>query len=394
MQAPSGYDRVFFFGAGASKALGVPTTDEILPAILKALSRETLFDAKGRSREENRRARDELRSGLKKAFDLPAPTATEPPPVTDLFSLLDHVTIGRQSLATDLTPEDLTRLRQLLERATLWVLANASKREQDVARLAVRFYRQVVSAGPGTSCFITTNYDRNIENALLKALPDIVSRIDHGARWWRPDVDVMVGRPNSPAVGLFKLHGSVTWLVCPLCDRLYVRPDMSVYTVAYWDEKKDDNRCHCLCAPLRSVVAAPSLVAVPLGGNLNLIWSAALDALRHASQWVFVGYSLPNEDIAIRSMLLRAYRRKRRPEVHVVLKDGPEAPRIQGRYRFLFPGCKIRLDELKGYLKDFVSGNAVGSSDTAAGRRKAETVAAKTGPSGKKPSLINSKLQK
>jgi hypothetical protein len=37
------------------------------------------------------------------------------------------------------------------------------------------------------------------------------------------------------------------------------------------------------------------------------IWQTALEALREAETWYIIGYSLPPEDVAIRTILLRAY---------------------------------------------------------------------------------------
>jgi hypothetical protein len=95
--------------------------------------------------------------------------------------------------------------------------------------------------------------------------------------------------------------------------------------------------------------------------NLLEIWKNALEALRHAHEWIIVGYSLPPEDLAIRSMFLRAWQsRTEKPRVTVVqkpgnMKDGGTSPgdkleEIESRFCLLFPECTYFRDGLEGYL--------------------------------------------
>jgi hypothetical protein len=85
---------------------------------------------------------------------------------------------------------------------------------------------------------------------------------------------------------------------------------------------------------------------------LLVIWRRAVEALRGASEWIIVGYSLPPEDVAIRSMFLRAYQSRDddapAPNVVVVQKEERE-PEVS-RYKLLFPGCSFRSGGLSAYL--------------------------------------------
>ena len=62
--------------------------------------------------------------------------------------------------------------------------------------------------------------------------------------------------------------------------------------------------------------------------NLLSIWQRALEALRNAKTWIMAGYSLPSEDLAIRSILIRAQ------QAH----EGP----LQVRVRQLDPRSEAR----------------------------------------------------
>ena len=85
-----------------------------------------------------------------------------------------------------------------------------------------------------------------------------------------------------------------------------------------------------LHSPLRSPVEAPYQVVIEESVNNGSIYrlgsleilkniaadrreqrNAALEDLRCADEWIMAGYSLPSEDVAIRSLLLRAFHARR-----------------------------------------------------------------------------------
>ena len=74
----------------------------------------------------------------------------------------------------------------------------------------------------------------------------------------------------------------------------------------------------------------------------------ALAWMRSAARWVIVGYSLPPEDLAIRSLLLRAYTTAVEPPEVVVVQNGDKA---RPNYELLFPGCDYRNDGLEEFLQ-------------------------------------------
>ena len=80
------------------------------------------------------------------------------------------------------------------------------------------------------------------------------------------------------------------------------------------------------------------------------IWDGAHTALRTASRWLFVGYSLPEADIEIRHLLKTAQlARKDKPAIQVILRDDSAAG---DRYaRFL--GGNINI--IQGGLDEWIS---------------------------------------
>jgi hypothetical protein len=84
--------------------------------------------------------------------------------------------------------------------------------------------------------------------------------------------------------------------------------------------------------------------------NLLSIWQSALEALRTAAQWIIVGYSLPPQDVDIRSMLLRAYQARPEPPRVRVIERGKNRE-VEDRYRVLFPDLVFDAGGVEGFVR-------------------------------------------
>jgi hypothetical protein len=103
------------------------------------------------------------------------------------------------------------------------------------------------------------------------------------------------------------------------------------------------------------MIVALSLVRDVRDPILLEIWRNALESLRQADEWVIVGYSLPPEDLAIRSMFLRASRRREIAPPRVVVVQKGESART--RYQLLFPEHTYVTGGLAGYLDSREAGS-------------------------------------
>ena len=197
---------------------------------------------------------------------------------------------------------------------------------------------------------ITTNYDTNVDVALYELVYDPqyapLTDIDLGADFYDPDEDdtPAFSEPLA-AIALYKLHGSTNWLYCPRCSRIYVAAFGQ--SVAYLAKPKThwERECYCGYSSLEPVLVAPSSVQDIVNPHLNYIWLRSYHALENADEWIFVGYSLPPEDLAVRSLLFRAAdgmweRRGRQPKVTVVC---PRDEGIKAQYTPFFKSRNIRV---------------------------------------------------
>jgi hypothetical protein len=95
---------------------------------------------------------------------------------------------------------------------------------------------------------------------------------------------------------------------------------------------------------------APSLVRDIRDINILSVWKSAFEELRTADRWYIIGYSLPIDDYAIRSMMIRALKsRKTPPEIDVY--QWGNSPETEARYRAFFgTSCKYYTDGMQGFI--------------------------------------------
>jgi hypothetical protein len=334
-----------------------------LPETLKRLKKKNLFteiNTPAREAEDQ----DALSSQLQAMFHGLHLHQKIPPHVpldiTEALSLIDHGLNNGHHFIRGKSLDDLRGLRKLLERATLEILRGSgqySSLEQEALDQFTDWILSFRSGGHSTKIgVITTNYDNSVETGLFGNYLDedgyaneikVAKDFDFGFNWRSPfEEDLIHLRPVNPAWTIYKLHGSVTWLRCPLCSHIYVNVTGNIVFHAFRDEIDDANTCDCGFAPLEAHIVAPSIVREIRDSNLLDIWKNAQEVLRRASRWYIIGYSFPSEDLAIRSMFLRAYHsRVKKPEIVVIQHDDV----AKARYKFFFPECKYVTGGLLNY---------------------------------------------
>jgi hypothetical protein len=357
--------RAFFLGAGASKADKFPLTRELLCAVsaylkpsLKKVTRgkelgEFLQTAFGARLVDLRTAADlwqrhvvAVRDGGTK-IDFPP---EDLPNLTDVLSALDILLAeesgfgpareaGRNRSSRALKGISLRKAREHVATA---LALGFNELHNNLPRTAARslVIDRFVNAIGGDDVLITTNWDILLDEARDRRFG--TTAIDYGS-----DVEVFdSGRGKADRQArrpwLLKLHGSLNWLSCPRCSRL--RAD--VRTVTAHDGYNPGNRnlrstCSCgfTCGAL---MITPTFLKSYQNRHLLNIWNAALNELARCPEWVFIGYSLPDDDIQIKTLLLKAKRMRVDttgvpPEITVVTeKDNQDT---KTRYRRIFGDC-------------------------------------------------------
>ena len=374
---------VLFLGAGASRPLGFPVTDGILPGIWEGLQGKAWRKWPGlRTRRDQQRLRDELVQLLQVLLPglATGPATVAGASIVDVISLLDQLILEGRSPHPSVRDEQLLRGRILLQLGINAVL-RGGRLKAVRNRLVEWAFHQVVHDRDSRLTIISTNYDTAVEQRLfgrlIKLHRSIGRNVDFGISWRDPFRNLLHVRPRAARLAVFKLHGSLNWLRCESCGHVTINVQQRVASLEFWNRRRqrkrgirDYNRCRC-AGRLRSVMVTPSVVRDVRDANLLSIWNAAMEDLRRASEWILIGYSLPSEDIAIRSLLLRAYHTRSRQKglrIRVVQlepqsENGERAAEYR-RYRMFFPVQHLREgDYERGGLEPFVNGLHISASE-------------------------------
>ncbi|QIY83702.1 hypothetical protein HER18_09230 [Chryseobacterium sp. NEB161] len=238
---------------------------------------------------------------------------------------------------------------------------------------------------------ITTNWDILLDNALNKlarmfsmahsesenpklAVVDYccyISSLDKNDKFIKPGL-LALGK-NGYNIKYLKLHGSMNWLHCPNCQRMYVKFDektMLIDTVKHCGHCKKNYKItsNDNAIKLRSNLLLPTFAKDYSNIQIQLIWQNGGIELSEASKVVFIGYSLPQADFEIRQLLSRCI--PNHTEVEVVCypnrngttKSETEKKEERDWYKTFF-GKRIKSDEsiifkkVPDYISQLVSNN-------------------------------------
>lgn len=344
---------VVVFGAGATKACGGPLTNEIIFEGFESgyqIDREDFLVTLHQFIEDNF-------FGIEEG---------EYPPLPLLISFLDTAIDRNHALGSSWGRGELIKAREALDYIIFAVL------EYDLKRLQNNFYSDLYESLYDKEGVLPTtislNYDIIADNAIsawneihadyMKPFPDYVCDI------------ATENYKDKKGVGkLLKLHGSLNWLYCPSCNRLDVGISNSgsrfskVLSDLYQEENIED-RLSCHGRPCRScnaevqpVMISPTYFKDYRNPHISRIWYEADQALRNAERVIFIGYSLPEDDLDVLYLLKRGLSHLPQDQIHVVELDFDKRPidmhPVGRRYLTLF-GSNINwyVDGFEGFLEN------------------------------------------
>jgi hypothetical protein len=306
--------RLFFLGAGASAADGYPVTRELMyPVAAYLIGRNVrndpsrlfqyLWTVYGSPEATIAGAAASWKAFVDKRSTLAG--AEGLPDIIELLSILDV------AITDDLSFGPTPPIPKYPKIESRQLLGNELKRIRDRAiRALVNGFvelrmsggrdspntRRFVECISGRDAVVTTNWDTLLDTALMRRKGQ---RVDYGS----PLVTYVDA--NGDRVGrysftrkryLFKLHGSLNWLYCSRCYRLYCNLALDVANV------KDTCDCKGELGPL---IITPSFLKTYQNVHIMNTWSRAQRALERSAEWYFVGYSFPTDDLWIRTTSVR-----------------------------------------------------------------------------------------
>lgn len=152
--------------------------------------------------------------------------------------------------------------------------------------------------------FISLNYDILIDNAISEQYYSI--DLDYGIDfvnytttkdWQPPSID--------KSIQLYKIHGSLNWLYCPVCKQILITPNEKGVSLLIDRTQKYANACPACNGSFVPILIPPTFFKVMSNSQLVRIWDLSERALTSADTIIFCGYSLPDADMHIKYLLKR-----------------------------------------------------------------------------------------
>ena len=293
-----------FLGAGASAAENLPIQNELFSSYFKWIL----------PKHPNSPMNRKLRDFFKEVFyidvlndnidEIDFPTFEE---VLGILDMADQRRESFKNFSTDkynINNGSISLLRQYLILLTANSINNASKESNKYHQLLLKKKKKKNQLLNTT--FISVNYDIHIDNTISKLYDKKKMRVmldygidfanfDHKSSSWQ--------RPVGDTIKLYKIHGSLNWLYCPVCSSITLTP----YEGGVMRILNNQNEAKCLnCKEYTVPIIVPPTYFKNMSNlYLSTVWNKAETALRDADLIIFCGYSFPEADIHIKYMLKR-----------------------------------------------------------------------------------------
>lgn len=359
---------VYILGAGFSVEAGAPTQAAII--------REAFRLHKSNAQNFDGTRFDEFISFIKEQLNVSDDHFAEID-LEDIFTPLDRC-LSESSQFRGISLDKIMRVREsvfYIVGRTIQLLLDESNKSKDYINKFADYLtkKSSIRAGENYSrkdpvSVISANWDILLDNSIYQSLHSnnsydgVVDYCCYISSKDEFDTTIMPGLEKLGKGGfnvkLLKLHGSLNWLQCPRCARLYarfsrkeamdnfVRPTSCRHCDKNFPE---ENGNHILSPNL----IMPTYLKDLSNPQYRIIWQNAGIEISEADEIVFIGYSLPYADFEMRQLLSRMTRKN--AKIHVV--DCPEGNRAKleshwskffgnREIKFSFEGAKAFVDSL------------------------------------------------
>ncbi|MES2429384.1 MAG: hypothetical protein V4556_00525 [Bacteroidota bacterium] len=361
---------VFILGAGFSMNAGAPSQERLVEKIFEIHNSDPNIFIAGKV--------DQFKDFLTNTLNIPEILQNKIP-FEDIFTPLDKCLLENLSfrnLSVDQVKEIRGLIYYLVGKTLQHILQTSDKGYIDkfATFLVDECQKRKNKNYPNIDnvSVITTNWDilldRSIQeqidsNFFLEAVVDYCCYISSYRKdddRVKPGLEILGGGGFN--VKLIKLHGSLNWLQCPRCQRVYVDIDdkiaISQYTHPINCRHCDKNFGVQVSHKLTSNIIMPTFLKNLSNPQYKLLWQNAGVELSEANKIVFIGYSLPQADYEMRQLLSRMVRKD--AEITVVgFSNSPATDKdfqdFVNRYKVFF-GDRLQLPVhnlgAKKYIED------------------------------------------
>jgi hypothetical protein len=159
---------------------------------------------------------------------------------------------------------------------------------------------------------------------------------------------------KSGYIKVMKLHGSINWLYCPNCWRLYI--DKKRFKSIGIEHRVNCPKCsmtnmgHELI--LEEMIITPTMLKELQNHHLKLTWQHAFMELNQAGMVFFIGYSFPQADYELRYLLKKALNKD--AKLYSVLYHPDETNGTKERYENFFgKDIEFNFDGFENWWSQF-----------------------------------------
>ncbi len=261
----------------------------------------------------------------------------------DLFTIFDNVAVGREHFRL-YSPEKMGKIHSELKLCIIYSLVYSMATELD-DRQYRRFSKLLLNTRLAATqkedvlSVITMNWDDVLEHTLFELCSTYNSTINKGQQRVYPDLcfydhsindnlehlpSTLIKAKGHKNIKILKMHGSLGWLECPKCGRIY-----SDFTREIAADEYSGVQCpYCKSIDpligedpvLRNLIITPTFMKSLSNLNLKNIWHNAYIDVSEADRLIFIGYSFPDADFEMRCLLKKAV--KTNAKITVVLHNG------------------------------------------------------------------------
>jgi NAD-dependent SIR2 family protein deacetylase len=335
---------VYILGAGFSIPAGIPAQGELLSVISNYRLLAPLT-----------RTRTQLFKFIEDVFGLDREQAKSLE-LEDIYTPL-HQSISRNEYLKSYSPEALKKVENALNRLVAHVIDNGKSGHLEDTGYVEEFAYHLLAAKhqwPRADRFsvISLNWDILLDKRLFSSIGDN-EVIDYGCHCTGIDsgnqmVPAMAATERGLIVQkLLKPHGSLNWVTCPKCQRVFVHKNEKAGIKAF----KGTAECRfCDSVKLNAALLLPTFQKDMAKFHFQHIWNQCSRELAKATKLVFIGYSFPLADFDFRSLITKHVGDV---EVEVVLYSPDGLENAEGkRYKDYF-GDKITNINYGGVV-DFI----------------------------------------
>ncbi|MGD0126919.1 MAG: hypothetical protein ABSF46_16290 [Terriglobia bacterium] len=349
----------YILGAGFSKYAGLPLQSQFTEELLRARQYE----------EGPSKALVEFLSGfIYEVFDHSKKAEAKYwPALEDIFTCIDLSANTGHHLGVKYPPSLLRTVRRaLIARITRMLYQRYAQSRKDEDTNWGRLQRFFATIDPHRSAFVNLNWDTVVEAQLEAKYGQNVNFTYTGdaiAAVFPDNRDtVSMQKRSGHTFRLIKVHGSVNWLYCDNCRRLFWFPSEDVIKVGEqaltsveWEVIKEATgrteryRGAKWKCPVCNVLLGGRIATFSFRKALDFpmfqkSWFHAERVLRQAKTWVFIGYSLPAADYEFKYLLKRIQlSRQVQPDFLLVADGGADTSNPTYRNYQGFFGRGIQL---------------------------------------------------